>query len=133
LDLLAFKPDAKIVGVPVLRAAASTLELALRLQPDTRNIAVVAGSSLSDLESAEQFRRETQTFEHGVGFTWLTNLSIYGSRDTYLGYGVVGGSMVTFEKIGREAARLGIRTLVGEEAQTAAQSESSKAAPRRHS
>lgn len=169
-------PEAKIAGVPVLRAAASTLELALRLQPDTRNVAVVAGSSLRDLESAEQFRRETQTFEHGVGFTWLTNLSlpdlrgelsrlpdhtvvlyltmfqdatgvfftprqaltlfapasraaIYGFRDTYLGYGVVGGSMVTFEKIGREAARLGIRILVGEDAQTAAQSESSKAAP----
>ena len=169
-------PDAKIVGVPVLRAAASTLELALRLQPDTRNVAVVAGSSLRDLESAEQFRRETQTFERGVGFTWLTNLSlpdlrgelsrlpdhtvvlyltmfqdargafftprqaltlfapasraaIYGFRDTYLGYGVVGGSIVTFEKIGREAAGLGIRILLGEDAQAAAQSESSKAAP----
>ena len=38
-------PDAKILGIPMLRAAASTLELALSLQPDTRNVAVVAGSA----------------------------------------------------------------------------------------
>ena len=169
-------PDAKIAGVPMLRAAASTLELALRLQPDTRNVAVVAGSTLRDLESAEQFRGETPTFGNRVGFTWLTNLSlpdlrgelsrlpdhtvvlyltmfqdatgafftprraltlfapasrapIYGFYDTYLGYGIVGGSMVTFEEIGRKAARLGMRILAGEDAQTAARSESHQAAP----
>ena len=42
-------PDAKIAGVPMLRAAASTLELALSLQPDTRNVAVVAGSTSQGL------------------------------------------------------------------------------------
>ena len=73
-------PDAKIVGIPILRAAASTLELALRLQPDTRNVAVVAGSSLRDLESAEQFRRETPAFADRVGFTWLINLSMSDLR-----------------------------------------------------
>ena len=147
----------------MLRAAASTLELALSLQPDTRNVAVVAGSAPQDLESAEQFRRETPAFADRVGFTWLINLSlsdlraelsrlpdhtvvlyltmfqdatgasfiprqalalfapasrapIYGSYDTYLGYGIVGGSMVTFEEIGRKAARLGMRILAGEDA-----------------
>ena len=169
-------PDAKIAGTPMLRTAASTLELALRLQPDTRNVAVVAGSARQDLESAEQFRGETLAFGDRVGFTWLTNLSlpdlrgelsrlpehtvvlyltmfqdavgasftprqalalfapassapIYGCYDTYLGYGIVGGSMVTFEEIGRKAARLGIRILAGEDAQTAARSESHQAAP----
>ncbi len=169
-------PDAKIAGIPMLRAAASTLELALSLQPDTRNVAVVAGSTPQDLESAEQFRGETPTFGDRVGFTWLTNLSlpdlrgelsrlpdhtvvlyltmfqdatgasftprqaltlfapasrapIYGCYDTYLGYGIVGGSMVTFEEIGRKAARLGMRILAGEDAQTAARSESHQAAP----
>jgi PAS domain S-box-containing protein len=34
---------------------------------------------------------------------------IYGCYDTYLGYGIVGGSMVTFGEIGRKAARLGMR------------------------
>ena len=37
--------------------------------------------------------------------------------------------MVTFEEIGRKAARLGIRILAGEDAQTAARSESHQAAP----
>jgi PAS domain S-box-containing protein len=169
-------PDAQIAGIPVLRAAASTLELALSLQPDTRTVAVVAGSASQDLESAEQFRRETPAFAGRVGFIWLTNLSlsdlraelsrlpddtivlyltmfedavgasftprqalalfapasrvpIYGLYDTYLGNGIVGGSMVTFEEIGRKAARLGMRILAGEDAQTAARSESHQAAP----
>ena len=169
-------PDARIAGIPMLRAAASTLELALSLQPDTRNVVVVAGSTPQDLKSVEQFRRETPSFGDRVGFTWLTNLSvsdlrgelsrlpddtvvlyltmfqdaagasftprqaltlfapasrapIYGCYDTYLGYGIVGGSMVTFAEIGREAARLGMRILAGENAQTAARSESHQAAP----
>jgi PAS domain S-box-containing protein len=169
-------PNAKIAGIPMLRTAASTLELALSLQPDTRNVAVVAGSTPQDLKSAEQFRRETPAFADRVGFSWLTNLSlpdlraklsrlpdhtvvlyltmfedaagasftprqaldlfapassapIYGCYDTYLGHGIVGGSMVTFEEIGRKAARLGMRILAGEDAQTAAGSESHKAAP----
>jgi PAS domain S-box-containing protein len=169
-------PDAKIAGIPMLRTAASTLELALRLQPDTRNVAVVAGSTPQDLKSAEQFRDETPAFGDRVGFTWLTNLSlldlrgelsrlpdhtvvlyltmfqdavgasftprqalasfapassapIYGCYDTYLGYGIVGGSMVTFEEVGRKAARLGMRILAGEDPQTAARSESHQAAP----
>jgi PAS domain S-box-containing protein len=169
-------PDAKIAGIPMLRAAASTLELALSLHPDTRTVAVVAGSALQDLESAEQFRRETPAFADRVGFTWLTNLSlpdlraelsrlpdrtvvlyltmfqdatgasftprqaltlfapaspapIYGCYDTYLGYGIVGGSMVTFEEIGRKAARLGMRVLAGEDAQTVARSESHQPLP----
>jgi len=169
-------PDAKIAGIPVLRTAASTLELALRLQPDTRNVAVVAGSTPGDLESVEQFRRETPTFGNRVAFTWLTNLSmeelrgklsrlpdrtvvlylqmfqdadgktftprqalhafapasrapIYGCYDTYVGHGIVGGWMVTFEQIGRKAAHLGIRILAGEDAQAAARSESHQAVP----
>ena len=164
-------PDAKIAGIPMLRAAASTLELALSLQPDTRNVAVVAGSASRDLESAEQFRRETSAFADRVAFTWLTNRSlpelradlsrlpdhsivlyhtmfqdaegrtflprqalaefapasrpqIYGYYDTYLGHGTVGGSMVTFEAIGRKTAQLGIRILAGEDPQTAARTES---------
>ena len=159
-----------------IRSAASTLELALGLQPDTRHVAVVAGSALEDLESAEQFRREAALFADRVSFTWLTNLSlsdlrdelsrlpdhtivlyltmfedaagasftprqalalfapasrvpIYGLYDTYLGNGIVGGSMVTFEEIGRKVARLGMRVLAGEDAQAAARSESHQAAP----
>ena len=40
---------------------------------------------------------------------------IYGFYDTFLGHGIVGGSMVTFEEIGRKAAQFGIRMLAGED------------------
>ena len=62
-------------------------------------------------------------------FAPASRAPIYGFYDTYLGYGIVGGSMVTFEEIGRKAARLGMRILAGEDAQTAARSESHQAAP----
>ena len=81
VEALPEMPDAKIAGIPVLRTAASTLELALSLQPDTRNVAVVAGSATQDLESAEQFRRETPAFADRVRFTWLINLSLSDLRD----------------------------------------------------
>ena len=62
-------------------------------------------------------------------FAPASRAPIYGYYDTYLGYGIVGGSMVTFEEIGRKAAQLGIRILAGEDAQAAARSEAPKAAP----
>jgi PAS domain S-box-containing protein len=39
---------------------------------------------------------------------------VYGVYDTYLGQGIVGGYMDTFEGTGRAAARLGLRVLAGE-------------------
>ena len=62
-------------------------------------------------------------------FAPASRAPIYGCFDTYLGHGIVGGSMVTFEEIGRKAAQLGIRILAGEDAQAAARSESHQAAP----
>ena len=62
-------------------------------------------------------------------FAPASRAPIYGCYDTYLGYGIVGGSMVTFEEIGRKAARLGMRILAGEDAQTVARSESHQAVP----
>ena len=64
-----------------------------------------------------------------ASFAPASRAPIYGCYDTYLGYGIVGGSMVTFEEIGRKAARLGMRILAGENAQTVARSESHQAAP----
>ena len=39
---------------------------------------------------------------------------LYGVYDTYLGRGIVGGYMESFEAIGREAGRLALRILAGE-------------------
>src|SRR5258708_17449773 len=168
--------DARIAEVTVPDGIAPTLEMMLRLHPDTRQVAVVSGSGPRDRQFADVFRQEMTTFENRIAFTWLTNLSmeelrgelsrladhtvllyltmfqdaagktftgrqaleafapasrapIYGCFDTYVGHGIVGGSMVTFEEIGRKAAQLGIRILAGEDAQAAARSESHQAAP----
>jgi PAS domain S-box-containing protein len=43
---------------------------------------------------------------------------VYGVYDTYLGRGVVGGYIVTFEAAGREAGRLALRILAGEKPET---------------
>jgi hypothetical protein len=138
--------DARIAEVTVPDGIAPTLEMMLRLHPDTRQVAVVSGSGPRDRQFADVFRQEMTPFGNRVAFTWLTNLSmeelrgelsrladhtgvlyltmfqdaagktftsrqaldafapasrapIYGCFDTYLGHGIVGGSMVTFEEI----------------------------------
>ena len=168
--------DARTAEVTVPDSVAPTLEMLLRLHPDTRQVAVVSGSGPRDRQMADTFRQEMTTFGNRVAFTWLTNLSmeelrgrlsrlpdhtvvlyitmfqdaagktftprqaleafapasrapIYGFYDTYLGHGIVGGSMMAFEQIGRKAAQLGIRILAGEDAQSAARSESYQAVP----
>ena len=161
----------RIAAVPVFKGETPTLEMALRLHPDTRQVAVVAGSGPRDQQFVDAFREEIPAFRNRVAFSWLTNLSvnelrgalsrlpdhtivlylvmfqdaagqtltprealdrfarvsrapIYACYETYLGYGIVGGMMVTFEEIGREAAQLGMRILAGEDPQSAANSES---------
>jgi hypothetical protein len=163
--------DARIAEVTVPDCVAPTLEMMLRLHPDTREVAVVSGSGPRDRQFGDVFRQEITTFGNRVALSWLTNLSmeelrgqlsrladhtvvlyltmfqdadgktftprqaldalapasrapIYGCYDTYLGHGIVGGSMVTFEEIARKAAQLGIRILAGQDAQVAVRSES---------
>lgn len=168
--------DAKIAGIAVPKSASSTLEIAFRLHPDTRQVAVVSGNGPRDRKMTDEMRGEIDTFQNRAAIMWLSNLSlqelrgelsrlpdhtvvlyltmfqdasgasftprqaldqfatasrapIYGFYDTYLGHGIVGGSMVTFEEIGRKAAQLGIRMLADDEAQTAVRLESPKAKP----
>ena len=143
--------DARIAEVPVPDSIAPTLEMMLRLHPNTRRVVVVSGNGPRDRQMADTFRQQMTGFGNRIAFTWLTNLSmeelrgelsrlpdhtvvlyltifqdaagksftprqaldtfapassapIYGCFDTYLGHGIVGGSMVTFEQIGRKAA-----------------------------
>ncbi len=66
-------------------------------------------------------------FEDGTGRRFIprdlaANISaaakapVYGVYETFLGRGIVGGYIDSFEAIGREAARLGLRVLTGEPA-----------------
>ena len=45
------------------------------------------------------------------------NAPIYGHVDTYVGRGIVGGRVFSFEMAGKNAARLGLRILAGEKAE----------------
>jgi len=56
-------------------------------------------------------------------FAPASRAPIYSYYDTYLGYGIVGGSFVTFEEIGRKAAQAGLRVLAGENAKDVGRSE----------
>ena len=168
--------DPNVARISVSGSADATLRLALDLQPDTRNIAVVTGSSHRDKTLAEEARKGSSAFKNRVTFTWLTDLSlpelrdrlarlpdhtavlyltlfqdaagnrftpqealdqfapasrvpIYAYYDTYLGHGIVGGWMVTFEEIGHKAAQVGLQILAGESPQGFARSEIGQAIP----
>src|SRR5205807_9575793 len=43
-----------------------------------------------------------------------SNAPLYGHVDTYVGRGIVGGRVFSFERAGKEAAELGLRILAGE-------------------
>ena len=150
-----------VIGVPVRMDLAGTLDLALRLQPETRRVFVVTGSApfdtswekvarqtfrayedklefvyLSGLPMAELVKRVANlpdrsivqylhVFQDGTGQSFIpgkvaellaatANAPIYGHSDSYIGRGIVGGRMMSFEIEAKNAARLGLRILSGE-------------------
>jgi len=50
-------------------------------------------------------------------FAQTTNAPIFGISDTYMGAGMVGGSLLDFDALGRRAADLGLRLMAGAKAQ----------------
>jgi len=75
-----------------------------------------AGNRFTPLEALDQFASASR-------------VPIYGYYDTYLGHGIVGGSFVTFEEIGRKTAQAGLRILAGESPQDVARSKIAQAIP----
>jgi hypothetical protein len=61
-----------ITGVVVQRVFGPTLELVLRLQPDTRNVVVVGGSSPFDRQLQAMARRDLRPYEGRIPITYLT-------------------------------------------------------------
>ncbi|HET6574373.1 MAG TPA: ATP-binding protein [Fimbriiglobus sp.] len=152
-------PD--IIGVPIQMDLTGTLDLAIRLHPDTRRVYVIAGAAPFDTEWEAEARRTFRPHEDRLEFVYWTglpmddllgrvatlpdksiiyylhihqdgsgipffpadalnrlatraNAPIYGNVDTYVGRGIVGGRVFTFETEGANAARLGLRILAGE-------------------
>jgi signal transduction histidine kinase len=64
-------PD-HVRGVLLKREFAPTLELALRLHPQTTHVAVVAGTSEFDVRLLEQAKQEFRPYENRLSFTYLT-------------------------------------------------------------
>ena len=63
-----------ITGVLVERNFAPTLQIALDLQPQTRNVFVVGGTSRFDRQIQAIAKRDLQPFETRLAITWLTAL-----------------------------------------------------------
>jgi PAS domain S-box-containing protein len=159
----ALPPD--VIGVPIRMELSKSLDLALRLHPDTRKVFVVSGSSPFDVEWGDEARRTFRPYEERLEFAYLiglpmvdlleqvarlpdqsivyylsinrdgagkhfipaeaveriaarANAPIYSHVDTYVGRGIVGGHVFSFEAEGTNAARLGLRILGGEKPET---------------
>ena len=137
-----------------------TLALAQRLQPDARQLVVIAGAADFDRQWAEVARRQLASSEQKYKTTYLVGLPhdalmrelkrlprdtiailltmfsdgagrlfttddvveeianaatapVYAPYETYLGRGIVGGHMDSFERIGEEIGDLGLGILAG--------------------
>lgn len=152
---------ADVVGTPIEMDLVGTLELALRLQPETRRVFVIVGSSDFDARWERVARQRFRAYESRVEFVYLSGLSmadllsrvadlpdhsvvqylhmfedgtgktfipaealrlvaaranapIYGHVESYIGLGIVGGHVMSFELAGKNAASLALRILGGE-------------------
>src|SRR4030095_3404907 len=63
-----------ITGILIDGAFGATLDAALRMQPDTRNVVVVSGSSEIDAKNLTKAQTQFHSFEGRVEFTYLTGL-----------------------------------------------------------
>jgi signal transduction histidine kinase len=152
---------ADVIGAPLEYDLGGTLELALRLQPGTRRVFVIAGSASYDARWEALARQRFRPYEDRLELVYLSGLSmddllnrianlpdhsiiqylhifadaagktfipaealdlvaakanapIYGYVGSYIGRGIVGGHVMSFERAGRNAASLGLRILAGE-------------------
>ena len=155
--------SSNVTGVLVKRDFKGTLDVALRLQPETKQVVFIAGTSGFDKDLLEQAVPELKPYEDRLKFTYLTDLPlntilsevsqlppntiiltstvfrdgagatfvphevisqisqsanapVYGFVDQYLGRGIVGGHLYSFEAHGSKAAELALRILRGERA-----------------
>jgi signal transduction histidine kinase len=67
---------ADVIGVPIKMDLVGTLELALRLQPDTRRVFVVVGSSSFDTRWGAVVRQQFRPYENRVELVYLSGLTM---------------------------------------------------------
>jgi len=146
--------DSKFTGTWQQREPRKTLEVALRLVPDTRHVFVVGGTSAYDRTVMRFTKDALSSFTANVEITYLTDMSMgglleklqnlpersvvlyvsffqdaggdkflnatkalpmvaaaanapaFGMSDTYLGHGIVGGDLMSFQEQGQVTARI---------------------------
>jgi signal transduction histidine kinase len=74
IDSLKLGPN--MTGILVDVSFVTTLEAALKMQPDVRNVVVVSGSSEIDARHLAKARSQFRSFETRVEFTYLTGLPL---------------------------------------------------------
>jgi signal transduction histidine kinase len=146
--------DSRFTGTWQQREPRKTLEVALRLFPDTRHVFVVGGTSAYDRTVMSLTKDALSSFAAKVEITYLTDMSMgglrdklqklpersvvlyvsffqdadgfrfvnatkalpmiaaaanaptFGMSDTYLGNGIVGGALMSFQEQGKVTARI---------------------------
>ena len=73
-DIQSVALPGRVTGILVRRVFAPTIDVVLRLQPDTHRIVVVGGTSAFDRHLMAQARSEFQQFERRVAFDYLIDL-----------------------------------------------------------
>jgi len=152
----------RTIGVPFLFEFGSTIDLALKLRPGTRRLAVVAGTSELDRRFLELSRAEierrpdplpteyivgltladtpaavqalpadavvlyTSMFDDGAGvplvprdvlvrIVEVSPVPVIGVFETFLGHGIVAGSIASYGTQGRRTGEIVVRLLSGED------------------
>jgi signal transduction histidine kinase/ABC-type uncharacterized transport system substrate-binding protein len=159
------KLDSRFTGTWQHREPRKTLEVALRLVPDTRHVFVVGGTSAFDRAVMTFTKDALSSFAANLEITYLTDMSMgglleklpnlpehsvvlyvslfqdaagskfvnatkalpmvaaaanaptFGMSDTYLGNGIVGGDLMSFQDQGKATARIVSELLDGEKAE----------------
>ena len=79
IETVRLKPN--MTGVAVKRDFSRTLDLALRVQPDTRQVVIPVGSSPTEKAWADAARETLRPYERRVGIAYLSDLSIDAMLD----------------------------------------------------
>jgi len=151
-----------VTGIAVKRDYGDTIDVILRLQPDTTEIVIPVGATSLEKTWTMEIRDSLKSFEPRVRLTYLSDLPmtellrrltklpahtailysplfsndaagrhflpeealalmvpasaapIYGTNDSYLGLGIVGGALYRLSEVGAAAGRVGARVLDGE-------------------
>jgi signal transduction histidine kinase len=160
VEKLPLKPN--ITGVAVNRNIRDTLDVALRVQPDTTRVIIPGGTSAIEKSWTADLHKSLRSYEDHITFNYANDLSmndllrmvshlpphtivlysalyfydgaghyflpedaldliarssnvpVYGTDQTYMGSGIVGGHLYDMAEVGADAGQMGARILAGE-------------------